>query len=246
MKIKEVERKTGITSANIRFYEKEGLLVPSRNQENNYGDYTEQDIWRIQRIKMLRMIGISIAEIKELFDGRKSLEEIIQKRMNLEMLSEDMFAENKNIWTSRRDELLHRDIVKEMIFRKALNRNLGSMLFIGMLMNAMVAFMFGDYFIGLKSEGWISVGRITFRSGEHIGWQMIVLVVISIICTMMIYFTTKAPVLMGTYIVVAATLTPLLLLRNDRFPGRFSHNQFCRSHLYFIKLGVCKYRSRRI
>ena len=32
MKIKDVEKRTGITSYNIRFYEKENLLIPKRNQ----------------------------------------------------------------------------------------------------------------------------------------------------------------------------------------------------------------------
>lgn len=44
MKIKEVEKRTGITSHNIRFYEKEGLLNPSRNLSNGYREYTEADI----------------------------------------------------------------------------------------------------------------------------------------------------------------------------------------------------------
>ena len=32
MKINEAEQLLGITKANIRFYEKEGLLTPSRNE----------------------------------------------------------------------------------------------------------------------------------------------------------------------------------------------------------------------
>ena len=34
MKIKDVEKRTGITSYNIRFYEKENLLIPKRNPVN--------------------------------------------------------------------------------------------------------------------------------------------------------------------------------------------------------------------
>ena len=36
MKIKDVEKQVGISKANIRFYEEEGLIHPARNQENNY------------------------------------------------------------------------------------------------------------------------------------------------------------------------------------------------------------------
>lgn len=45
MKINDVEKQLGITKANIRFYEKEGLLTPSRSA-NGYRDYTEADIAR--------------------------------------------------------------------------------------------------------------------------------------------------------------------------------------------------------
>ena len=44
MKIKDVEKRTGITSYNIRFYEKENLLIPKRNPVNGYREYTEEDI----------------------------------------------------------------------------------------------------------------------------------------------------------------------------------------------------------
>ena len=36
MKIKEIEIQTGITSHNIRFYEKEKLIFPKRNPLNGY------------------------------------------------------------------------------------------------------------------------------------------------------------------------------------------------------------------
>ena len=34
MNIKDVEKATGISKQNIRFYEKSGLLQPRRNEEN--------------------------------------------------------------------------------------------------------------------------------------------------------------------------------------------------------------------
>lgn len=43
MNIAEAERRTGLTRANIRFYEKEGLLTPTRGA-NGYRDYTEDDV----------------------------------------------------------------------------------------------------------------------------------------------------------------------------------------------------------
>ena len=48
MNIKEVEKVTGLTKANIRFYEEEGLVCPKRNEQNNYRIYTEVEIKRLQ------------------------------------------------------------------------------------------------------------------------------------------------------------------------------------------------------
>ena len=50
MTIKDLEERTGLSRANIRFYEKEGLLSPLR-RENGYREYTEADV---QTLKTLR------------------------------------------------------------------------------------------------------------------------------------------------------------------------------------------------
>ena len=81
MKIKEVENLTGITKANIRYYEKEGLLEPERNLENNYREYSEEDIECLERIKVLRLLGVTIAEIKQLNSGKLLLENVIENRL---------------------------------------------------------------------------------------------------------------------------------------------------------------------
>ena len=62
MKIKDVEKQVGISKANIRFYEEEGLIHPARNQENNYQEYSEADVEQLQEIKKLRLIGIPVQE----------------------------------------------------------------------------------------------------------------------------------------------------------------------------------------
>ena len=43
MTIKELEERTGMTRANIRYYETEGFLSPER-RENGYRDYSEEDL----------------------------------------------------------------------------------------------------------------------------------------------------------------------------------------------------------
>ena len=72
MKINEAEELLGISKANIRFYEKEGLLTPRRG-ENRYRDYSEEDLDRLREIVILRKLGISVQDIKKLLDGELML-----------------------------------------------------------------------------------------------------------------------------------------------------------------------------
>ena len=48
MDIKEVEKRLSVSRANIRFYEKEGLISPQR-KENNYRNYSEEDIAKLKK-----------------------------------------------------------------------------------------------------------------------------------------------------------------------------------------------------
>ncbi len=77
MRIKEVEDLVGITRKNIRFYEKEGLLTPGRELENSYRDYSEEDVKRLQVIKLLRKLDMPISGISDVLEGRIALSEAL-------------------------------------------------------------------------------------------------------------------------------------------------------------------------
>ena len=79
--IKEVEKLTGITSQNIRYYEKKKLLSPQRNNENAYREYSEEDIKRLKLIRLFRSLDMPIGDIRRLFDGEVTLEDTIQLQM---------------------------------------------------------------------------------------------------------------------------------------------------------------------
>ena len=82
MQIKEVELLTGMTRANIRFYEKQGLLNRTNRNEYNYRDYTEGDVRQLQRIKLLRMLEVSMEDIKEMKDDVAKMEQMILDRLS--------------------------------------------------------------------------------------------------------------------------------------------------------------------
>ncbi len=69
MTIKEVEQLLSVSRANIRFYEKEGLLTTTR-KTNNYRDYSEENIRELKKIILFRKLGFTIDEIKQLQSGQ--------------------------------------------------------------------------------------------------------------------------------------------------------------------------------
>ncbi len=81
MKIKQVEELVGITRKNIRFYEEQGLLSPGR-AENGYREYNEADIIRLKQIKLLRTLTLPIEEIREVLQGKTSLEISLAKHLH--------------------------------------------------------------------------------------------------------------------------------------------------------------------
>ena len=50
MKINEVEAAVGVTKKNIRFYEEEGLITPSREPGNGYRSYSQADVERLRDV----------------------------------------------------------------------------------------------------------------------------------------------------------------------------------------------------
>ena len=80
MTIKEVEEQTGLMRSNIRFYEKEKLIEPTRNDKNGYRDYSERDVENIKKIAYLRTLEISIEDIRNIMSDKVSLTEIIEKQ----------------------------------------------------------------------------------------------------------------------------------------------------------------------
>ncbi len=78
MRIKEVEELTGITSKNIRFYEKEGLISPKRS-ENGYRDYSNEDIEILKSIKLYRKLDISLEDIKLMQKNILSVDKCMDK-----------------------------------------------------------------------------------------------------------------------------------------------------------------------
>jgi len=68
--IQEVARLAGTTSRTLRHYGELGLLEPSRIGQNGYRFYNAQSVARLQRILMLRELGLGLPAIAEVLAGQ--------------------------------------------------------------------------------------------------------------------------------------------------------------------------------
>jgi DNA-binding transcriptional MerR regulator len=64
--IGELARLTGFSAKAIRYYEQIGVLPLSRRAENGYRLYSQTDLNRLNLLRRLRLLGISLAEAKKL------------------------------------------------------------------------------------------------------------------------------------------------------------------------------------
>ena len=81
MQIKQVELLVGMSQKNIRFYEKEGLLCPRREAGNGYRSYTDEDVDRLRRIKLLRKLDVPLSEIAVMLEGRLTLAQGMRRHL---------------------------------------------------------------------------------------------------------------------------------------------------------------------
>ena len=141
MKIYQVEELVGITKKNIRFYEEQKLLCPKRNPQNDYREYSLEDVRQLEKIKLLRKLSVPIEEIRLIGVGKVSLtqsmnqqiERIEKELQNAELMKElcarlrdeatDLKTLNASFYLSEMEKMENqgtkfKDIQKEDINRK--------------------------------------------------------------------------------------------------------------------------------
>jgi DNA-binding transcriptional MerR regulator len=68
--IQQIAKLAGTTSRTLRHYGELGLLEPSRIGSNGYRYYDERALTRLQRILLLRELGLGLPAIAEVIDGQ--------------------------------------------------------------------------------------------------------------------------------------------------------------------------------
>ncbi|GKX65357.1 MerR family transcriptional regulator [Inconstantimicrobium mannanitabidum] len=83
MNTNEVRRQLNISSKALRIYESMGIVVPERT-ENNYRNYSKDDLMKLRQVTLLKEMGIPLKNIKELLDQEISKDNKIIRGLNLQ------------------------------------------------------------------------------------------------------------------------------------------------------------------
>ncbi|MBF9001241.1 MULTISPECIES: Zn(2+)-responsive transcriptional regulator [Vibrio] len=68
--IGEFAKRSGVSTDTLRFYEKNGLIVPAGRSESGYRLYNETNLQQIHFILKSKEVGLSLEDIKELMEIR--------------------------------------------------------------------------------------------------------------------------------------------------------------------------------
>lgn len=82
----ELAKISGATIRTIQYYDRIGLLVAKRNDNNNLRHYAESDLVKLQQILFYKKLGMSLNEIKEHclhFESQSDLKRILEQQHEL-------------------------------------------------------------------------------------------------------------------------------------------------------------------
>jgi DNA-binding transcriptional MerR regulator len=81
--IQELARAAGVTSRTLRHYDDIGVLEPCRTGSNGMRFYDAEALVRLQRILLLRDLGLDLASIREVLAGRQDTQQALRTHLDL-------------------------------------------------------------------------------------------------------------------------------------------------------------------
>ncbi len=127
LKAGEFARKTGISVRTLHYYEEIGLLAPVQRTASGHRRFRRGDILRLQQIRSLQQLGLSLADIADVLAGAEPLEILLdhleKSRQRLRELHElcerleslcQVMAQEEHITTG---EMLHTLAVMSLLER---------------------------------------------------------------------------------------------------------------------------------
>ncbi len=91
--IGELAELAGVSTKTLRVYERKGLLLPERNEDNQYRIYTEVAVRKLEQIQLMKYLGFSLDQI-ECFLSRNETSD-----------REEMLLAQKHLLEKKREQL---------------------------------------------------------------------------------------------------------------------------------------------
>jgi len=117
--ISQVSKIAGISIRTLHYYDQQNLLVPLRDSENGYREYTDQHMIVLQQILIYRQMDFSIAQIKQvlnqdeqtLFESLKLQKQTLKnKAIELDSLIKKVEISMNKLDKQRIDKILYEGI----------------------------------------------------------------------------------------------------------------------------------------
>ena len=127
--IQQLSRLSGVTTRALRWYDRIGLLKPSRVADSGYRYYGPAEVDRLQDILYYRALGVELARIREYLDDpsfdrlaalRGHLAALVAERGRLEQLIQSV---QDTIGAEERKEIMSDEKKFEAFKRRAVERN---------------------------------------------------------------------------------------------------------------------------
>lgn len=116
--IRRICKKANVTLRTIRYYDRQGILKPSKVADNGYRLYTDADFAKLQKILSLKYLGFSLEEIMTMTindEDQDFIKEsislqlyLVQKKMEHLKLVEQSLEEMEQRWQMKRKLTGHR------------------------------------------------------------------------------------------------------------------------------------------
>lgn len=135
-KIGEVIERTGFTARALHFYEEEGLIGLISRNAAGHRLYSQADLLRLQQIKTLRQLGVSLADMPPLLNDagqlvpqlKRQLSKLHQQRQAIESIEDRVsklvdILETRSLPQDELDEILFQTLESMTMYDKYFSQN---------------------------------------------------------------------------------------------------------------------------
>ncbi len=93
----EFAKKAHVTLRTIRYYDQKNLLKPATHTKGGARRYTDQDFAKLQQILLLKYLGFSLSDIREMTIGSGDQQLLLNSLQAQKRLAEERLEEMKNV-----------------------------------------------------------------------------------------------------------------------------------------------------